>query len=85
MVPNDNSIAKAAAKPAPAETPSLSGATSGFLNKPWKDAPAMDNAAPTNIAASIRGNLTWNMTVSIDGGTVELMGITLETRVITTS
>lgn len=78
-------MAKAAAKPAPAETPSLSGATSGFLNNPWKDAPAMDKAAPTNMAASIRGNLTWNITVSIDGGTVELMGIILEIMVITTS
>lgn len=85
MVPIDNNMAKDAAKPAPAETPSLSGATNGFLNNPWNDAPAMDSAAPTNMAASIRGNLTWNITVSIEGVTVELMGITWETRVIITS
>ena len=50
-------MAMAAPKPAPAETPNKSGDTSGFLNIPWKEAPAKDRHAPTSKAAMIRGNL----------------------------
>jgi len=57
MVNDEESIiiASAAPKPAPAETPKMSGDTNGFLNIPWNDAPDRDKAAPTIMAAAILG------------------------------
>lgn len=78
-------MAMAAPNPAPAETPSLSGDTKGFLNKPWKAAPAIDKAAPTSIAASILGSLIWKITASEGRGTLVLMGINFEPTTISTS
>jgi len=50
-------MAIAAPKPAPADTPNMSGDTRGFLNRPWNDAPDIDNPAPTSMAAIILGAL----------------------------
>ena len=63
-------MANAAPKPAPAETPSLSGETNGFWNNPWKEAPAIDKAAPIIMATTIRGRRIWKMMVSCTGEVV---------------
>ena len=63
----ESRIAIAAPKPAPADTPKISGDTSGFWNIPWYDAPEIDNAAPTIIGASILGSLISQTTVYMAG------------------
>ncbi len=82
--PSDKIIAIAAPNPAPLLTPNRSGDTSGFLNSPWKDAPAMASDAPTISAASILGSLTWNTMLVIVGDTVSV-GISGESIVFITS
>ena len=42
-------IAVAAPRAAPADTPIRPGSAKGFLNKPCRQAPERDNAAPTNM------------------------------------
>ena len=61
------SIARAAPNPAPAETPSKSGETMGFLNSVWYDAPAAERAPPVRIASRMRGRRTPRTTVSSVG------------------
>ena len=46
----------------------MSGETSGLRNRPWYAAPAAARAAPTRMAAAMRGPRTLKTTVSIDAG-----------------
>ena len=55
-------IAVAAPSAAPADTPIRPGSANGFLNKPCKQAPERDNAAPTKIEKITLGNLILNST-----------------------
>jgi hypothetical protein len=50
-------IAAAAARPAPADTPTRPGSASGLRNRPCITAPAPANSAPTIDAIAMRGNL----------------------------
>ena len=50
-------IDKAAPKPAPEDTPSMSGLTKGFEKTVWYAAPASDSPAPTKTPISILGSL----------------------------
>ena len=51
-------MASAAPNPAPFDTPRVSGAANGFLNRPWNRVPLAASPAPTMAAASTRGMRT---------------------------
>ncbi len=54
---NPITIASAAPKAAPLDTPSRYGSTRGFLKMPWYTHPATANDAPTRAASMILGIL----------------------------
>ena len=55
MEGNPKRMARDAPTQAPEDTPSISGATSGFLKTLWYAAPDSASAAPIIIAESTRG------------------------------
>ena len=57
-----STIVTAAARAAPAETPTRPGSASGLRNRPCMSAPETASAAPTSPPSSRRGSRIWNRT-----------------------
>ena len=65
---SDRKMPSTAPNAAPADTPRMSGETSGFRNRPWYAAPEAASAPPTSNAARMRGPRMPNTTVSTVAG-----------------
>jgi hypothetical protein len=64
-------MAVAAPNEAPAVTPRISGAASGFLNNAWNTAPAVEMPAPIKMLKSILGTRMFQKISIISRGAVK--------------